>query len=253
MNGLKAAAALAAALLAARAGAQAPVSENEGIAQFYSYRVADRAAFEAGYRAHLGWHARNGDPLIWYAWTVQTGPRRGLFVDATAGTSFSALDRRVKPAEDGADFRRTAASHAVAVDVETWELWAGVSTATPLEDKRPSAIVDVFRIDVAPGDTAAFERAMTALATPRGQAGVQLSWYRRLRGGDGPAYFAMLARENWAGLGAAGGTFAAMLARAYGASEGEVDKVLGEVSGLSVESWTYEPRLSLIPGAPLAL
>jgi len=252
MRGLKAATALAAAVLTAPASARAPVTQNEGIAQFYSYRLADRAAFEAGYREHLGWHARNGDPLVWYAWTVQTGPRRGLFIDATAGTSFSALDRRVKPAEDGADFRRTAAPHAVALDVETWELWAGVSTATPLEDKRPSAIVDVFRVDVSPGDTAAFERAMTALATPSRQAGVRLSWYRRLRGGDGPAYFAMLAREDWAGLGAAGGTFAAMLTRVYGATDGEVEEVLGAVSGLGVESWTYEPRLSLIPATPLA-
>jgi len=251
MKGFFATGAFVAAALSASAVARTSAPPNEGIAQLYSYRLEDRAAFEAAYRAHLGWHARNGDPLVWYAWTVQTGPRRGLFIDATAGTGLAALDRRVKPAEDSADFRRTAAPHAEAVDVETWELWAEVSMATPLEDQRPSAIVDVFRLDVGPRDTAAFERAMTAVGRPGGRSGVRLSWYRRLRGGDGPAYFVMLARDDWAGL-AAGRSFPALLKHAYGADDGEVDHVLGQVSRLSVEIWKYEPRLSLIPGRPLA-
>lgn len=235
------------------AAAQNPDVADDRVAQFYSYRVTDQTKFEAGYREHLGWHARNDDPLVWYAWTVETGPRRGLFVDGTAGASFAALDGRVKPDEDGADFRRTAAPHAEAIDVETWALWRQPSIATPLEDRKPSAIIDIFTVEVTPRDVQAFERAMVALGAARGDDGsVRLSWYRRLRGGDGPVYLAMLARDDWTDLGAAGGTFPEMLQRAYGASPEAAGRLLDRIASIGVETWRYEPRLSLMPGSALA-
>lgn len=245
-------AAIAAAATALPVTAQNSDPADSSLTQFYSYRLKDRDRFEAEYREHLGWHARNDDPLVWYAWTVETGPRRGLFVDGLAGASFAALDGRVKPEEDGADFRRTAAPHAEAVDVETWALWRHPSTATPLEDRKPSAMIDMFTIEVAPPDIQAFERAVAALGAARSDGGVRLSWYRRLRGGDGSAYLAMLARDDWAGLGASGGTFPEMLQRAYGASPETAGRLLGHIARIGVEIWRYEPRLSLIPGSALA-
>lgn len=233
------------------AAAQNLDTADASVTQLYSYRLKDQARFEAGYREHLDWHARNDDPLVWYAWIVETGPRRGLFVDGTAGASFAALDGRVKPDEDGADFRRTAAPYSEAVDVETWELWRQPSTATPLEDRKPSAKIDIFAVEVAPRDIQTFERAMVALGTARGDGAVRLSWYRRLRGGAGPTYLAMLGRDNWVDLGVAGGTFSEMLQRAYGASPETVGCLLERISRIGVETWRYEPRLSLIPGSAI--
>lgn len=240
----------AAIVLAAPSIAQAQPDDGKRIAQFYSYRLTDRARFESGYRAHLGWHARKGDRLVWYAWTVQSGPRRGQFIDATAGASFADLDARPDIAGDGADFARTAAPHAEPVDVETWELWPEPSTATPLEDREPSRTVDAFLIRVDPGEEQAFERAIGMMAA-RKVPGLRVSWYRRLRGEQVPAYMVLLARDRWADLDRAGGTLSSLMAGAYGAQPAAIQPVLDSVASIDTESWSYEPRLSLIPGTPL--
>jgi hypothetical protein len=59
--------------------------------------------FENGYKQHLKWHQANGDKWSWYGWYVISGPRDGLFVDATFNHSWSDFDKSVKPAEDEAD------------------------------------------------------------------------------------------------------------------------------------------------------
>ena len=240
----------AAFVVAVPSAAQAQAHGGKRIAQFYSYRLTDRARFESGYRAHLGWHARQRDRLVWYAWTVQSGPRRGQFIDATAGASFADLDARPDLPGDGADFARTAAPHAEPVDVETWELWPEPSTATPLEDRKPSRTVDVFLIRVDPGEEQAFERAVGVMAT-RKDPGLRVSWYRKLRGGQVPAYMILMARDRWADLGRAEGTLSSLLTSAYGAQPAAIQPVLDRIALVDSESWGYEPRLSLIPGTPL--
>jgi hypothetical protein len=124
------------------------------VLQLYSYRPSDPAKFRDGYRAHLDWHVKRHDVLVWYAWSVQAGPRRGLFIDGTAGASFAELDARPDLPGDGADFAATAGPYAQAVDVETWELWQEPSTANPLEDRKPGAVVDAFLLEVLPAQTA---------------------------------------------------------------------------------------------------
>ncbi|MGK6318826.1 hypothetical protein [Sphingomonas sp. DT-204] len=243
---------LAAAIaLAVPSAARVQSDDGKTIAQFYSYRLTDRARFESGYRAHLGWHARRQDRLVWYAWTVRSGPRQGQFIDATAGASLADLDARPDLAGDGADFARTAAPYAEPIDVETWELWPEPSTATPLEDREPSRVVDVFLIRVNPGEEQAFERAIGNMAARHCGAALRVSWYRKLRGGQVPAYMVLLARDRWADLGRAGGTLSSLLAGAYRAQPAEIQPALGLVASIITESWSYEPRLSLIPGTPL--
>lgn len=222
------------------------------VAQFYSYRLKDAARFREGYRAHLAWHARVGDRLVWYAWTVQSGARRGLFIDGTAGAHWVELDDRPRLAEDAADFALTAGPHAEAVDIETWELWRAPSTATPLEDRRPSAFLDVFLLEVAPREAAEFERAVNALAGGRSEGGIaNLTWYRRIRGGLLPAYMVVLSRLRWTDIGTSGTTLQRILAQAYDANEADVERVFAHLAAVSVETWSYEPRLSLIPGETL--
>lgn len=222
------------------------------IAQFYTYELLDRPRFELGYREHLRWHDRHDDALVWYAWTVTAGPRRGMFIDGTAGATFAGLDARPDPVADGADFARTSAPFARPVDVETWQLWSQPSTGTPLEDRRPTRTVDAFHLTLPPAAAAAFERQLEAVASTHRNPELGITWYRRVRGGSLPAYLILVSRSTWADVEVLGATLPEMLARAYRADPAVTHALLGLVSSVVSETWSYDPRLSLIPGTPLA-
>jgi len=158
---------MAVALGGAAARAAPPVQAQ--MLQLFSYELKDKAQFEQGYRRHLGWHAAHGDKLVWYGWMVDSGGRKGLFVDGTAGASYPALDARPDPASDGADAARNFLPFVRAVNVETWELWTAVSTATPLEERAPGALMDVYMMRVSPGAAGRFEQALARLVAQGGR------------------------------------------------------------------------------------
>jgi hypothetical protein len=230
-----------------------PVQNSQPVAsvgQLYFYTIKDRPSFEEGYRRHLGWHAGQNDQLVWYAWTIDSGARKGAFVDGTFGATFAGLDARPDPSGDGADWGRNVASYVTALDIETWTLWALPSTATPLEDRRPGTALDVFLLQVDPAEASSFEAAMESLAKTKRDA-AKLSWYRVVRGNNLPAYVLLLTRKNWADIGSAGPTLSEMLANAYARTPAQVAEVLRHVRTIRGETWGYEPRLTLIPGRPL--
>lgn len=239
--------ALAALLLVA-----APVAAQDRVAQFYAYDIKDRAAFEAGYRKHLQWHAERADKLAWYAWYVTAGDRTGTFIDGTFGATLAQLDARPDPAGDGADFTRTTAAHVTPRAIDTWQLWTGPTSATPYEERQPAPAIDVFLIEVTPGGAATFESAVNRLAANRVARRGSLGWYRLQRGGAAPSYMVIAPRQNWAGISAAGATFADILATTYRSSPAAVQPVLAAATRIRSETWTYAPRLSLIPGRALA-
>ena len=228
--------------------APAPAAQ---ILQLYSYEVKDRAQFELGYRRHLAWHAAHDDKLVWYGWMVESGSRKGLFVDGTAGASYAALDARPDLAGDGADAARNFVPFVRAVNVETWELWPVPSTGMPLEDHAPGTLMDVFLMHAVPGAELRFERLLLQLTADRHGSPPSLTWYKAARGGGLPAYMLVLSRRDWTDIQRVGGTLSALLARAYGAAPEKVEKLLGALANVEVESWSYQPRLSLIPGKPL--
>lgn len=225
---------------------------DAGVLQLYSYRLADAPRFREGYRAHLRWHAQARDRLVWYAWTVQSGPRKGLFIDGTAGATLAGLDARPDLAGDAADSARNLGDSAQAMDIETWSLLPGPSTATPLEARRPGKAIDAFLLAVPPGRALGFEQALANLARQRRPAAAPLSWYRRMRGGAEASYMLLVTRDTWAEIEAQGATLGEILARAYAAPEAAVTAALAPIETLATETWTYESRLSLIPGEPLA-
>src|SRR6266496_2896312 len=59
--------------------------------------------FEEGYKRHLEWHRRNGDPWVWHGWSLLTGEHAGWFVDGSFFHAWTDFDTPLKPAEDGAD------------------------------------------------------------------------------------------------------------------------------------------------------
>jgi hypothetical protein len=225
------------------------------VSQLYFYSIKDRPAFEQGYRRHLGWHAAHNDQLAWYAWLIDSGLRKGAFVDGTFGATFAGLDGRPDPSGDGADFGQNVTPYVTALDVETWTLWAVPSTATPLEDRHPGTTLDVFVLQVDPSEALSFEAALEKLTKEKlaktKQEAPKLSWYRVVRGNNLPMYAVLLTRKNWTDIESAGPTLREMLVNAYAGTTAQVAEVLHRVRTIRTETWSYEPRLALIPGKPL--
>jgi len=199
----------------------------------FSYDVdrGKEAAFEAGYTAHLGWHADHGDRLAWYGWYVTSGPRTGLFIDGTFGVPFAAMDQRVDPAGDGADMTARVLPYAKARTYSALELWPEVSTTRSLEDRKPTAVLDAFAVTVAPAKVAAFETALRTEPKSR-----PVAWYRTVSGGSAGAYLALVPRQGWAEL-----------ADQPRGPAGLLGKASTLVDSIEIESWSYRPRLSRLP------
>lgn len=226
------------------AGALTLACEAHAQAAFLFAYDVDRGkedAFEAGYAAHLGWHAAHGDTLPWYGWFVTSGPHTGVFVDGTFGVPFEAMDRRVDPAGDSADMAAKVLPFAKARAYSTLELWPEVSTARTLEDRRPTAAADVFTVKVAPSNVRGFEAALAGGAP---QAELPVTWYRLVSGGAAGSYLAFVPRGAWADLAGRPRDFGGLVTAAYGPSAA---KAAALAESVEVETWSYRPKLSRLP------
>lgn len=229
-------------VLAALSLAGAARAQTAAFLFAYDIDRGQENAFEAGYAAHLGWHAAHGDTLPWYGWYVTSGPRTGLFIDGTFGVPFSAMDHRVDPAGDGADMKAKVLPFARARGYSALELWPEASTARTLEERKPSATLDVYAIDLRPGDLRAFEAALTTAADER--KGLPLTWYRLVTGGPAGSYMLVLPRQGWSDLAGRPRDLAGLLSAAYGP---DAAKAAALVAHVEVETWSYLPKLSRLP------
>jgi hypothetical protein len=149
--------------------------------------------FEDGYRRHLEWHRRHGDPWTWHGWTVATGPRLGLFMDGTFGHSWEELDQAVSPAEDRADNEVNVSPHA------EWQ-WHRVLVhrfGGLAPDRLDAAWLEMATILPAPGRRAELERAARALFD---RPGDDFAWFEVASGGGGEGIL-LVARGGWRDLG----------------------------------------------------
>jgi hypothetical protein len=220
---------------------------QEQAAFLFTYDVdrGEEAAFEAGYAAHLQWHAAHADALPWFGWYVTSGPRTGLFVDGTFGVPFAAMDARPDPAGDGADMEARVLPHAKARAYSAHVLWSEVSTVRSLEARQPTPVLDAYDLRVAPGDVAAFESALLAAAkTGKGRLG--WTWYRLTGGGEIGSYLVLVPRRTWADLAGRPTDVAGLMAAAYGGSPAPA-RAAALVRDAEVETWSYQPKLSRLP------
>ena len=146
----------------------------------YSYELSKPTEFETGYKAHLEWHRANRDHLVWYGWKVVSGSRVGAFVDGTFGAPFEAIDRRPDLAGDAAHFAEYVSPYGRPLDYEVFVLMPAASTSFSLEDRQPSAMLDVYYVQVRPEAATAFEQRLAAQATRN--LAMPLTWYRALAG-----------------------------------------------------------------------
>jgi hypothetical protein len=72
-----------------------------------------------------------------------------------------------------------------------------------------------------------------------------------LRGTRLPMYALLLPRDGWAAVDRAGATLEQMLQQGYDGASTSVSALLRHIRRIfATETWSYEPRLSLIPGRP---
>jgi len=235
-------------LVAALLPATLPVLAQDGLAaHFYFYRPAAgmQQAFEQGYRRHLGWHRQHRDPLVWYGWTIEDGPRAGQFVDASVGEPFAAFDRRVDLAGDAADAARNVLPFVTPQAQMTYVLRPQLGTGTPLEEHRPSATMQAMVFHLRRGNEARFERAALAVRralAARSGAPVH-TWYRLVVGGEAPQYLLLVARGTWADYDRFDGDLTGLLA----GDEDALADYAAAVRSVDTETWRYRPELSLVP------
>jgi hypothetical protein len=235
--------------LAAALASGPALARTEQAAFLFTYDIdrGQEAAFEAGYAAHLQWHAAQGDSLPWFGWYVTSGPRTGLFVDGTFGVPFAAMDARPDPAGDGADMKARVLPYARARTYSTHVLWPEPSTVRGLEARQPSPVVDVYTLRVSSGDVSAFETALLASAKAKTDKGdLAWTWYRLVSGGDLGGYMVLVPRRSWADLARRPTDMAGLIAAAHGASPDQA-RAAALVRGVEVETWSYKPGLSRLP------
>jgi len=236
--------------LAGAARTQA-VPPGEQAAFLFAYDIdrGRRAEFEAGYKAHLAWHADHQDVLPWFGWYVTSGPRTGLFIDGTFGVEFSAMDRRPDPAGDGQDMAARVLPFVQPRFSAAYRLWPEVSTASTLEARQPSRTLDAYTVRVAPRDVAAFEAALSSLAAPVRATPDRLgwTWYRLATGGGVGSYLVLVARGDWSGLADRPRDMTGLIAAAYGAKPATARAAADLIEAAEVETWSYQPSLSRLP------
>lgn len=224
-----------------------PVHAGSGnAAHFFIYRMEPGAAakFEEGYRHHLQWHRAHRDPLAWYGWTIEDGERSGYFVDASVGEPFAAFDRRVDIAGDGADFRANVAPYVTPMGQPAYVLLREASTGMPLEDRKPSATMQVTHVRVRLGMEVRFERALSTARETLGKTpgAPTYTWYRLVTGGDTPQYMLLVARDGWVDY----DRFERSLGSLLGFEESAAKEVADAVQSATTETWRYRPELSAL-------
>ena len=219
------------------------VSEAQRVARDAAFLFAYRAkpdmdaAFAAGYRRHLDWHAAHGDSLAWLAWTVVDGPAAGTFVDGTFGIVFKAFDDRVDPRGDGEDAVRNVTAFAVPTGRETLRLRRELSSATRLESGRAGRMQKVVRLLARPGTQAEIDRALLAVRSGGGKM-LDYAVYERVSGGEQPAYVVVVQLDAWADFESERSDPASSIIRALGTRLVRAES----------EIWAYRPELTYLPG-----
>jgi hypothetical protein len=200
------------------------------------------AQFDAGYRRHLEWHRTHADPLVWYGWYVTHGPRMGTFIDGSFGAPFAAFDQRVAIADDVRDADRNVTPYADAAFRTVYRVRRDLSTATPLEEWKPTAMVQVHTYKVRLGKAKQFEQIVKRM--PKLGA---FTWYEGV-GGTDSEYVLMVARDGWANFDSPGDLEGVLATIEDPTTRRELlSGYAAFVEDVTSEIWRYRSDLSLIP------
>jgi hypothetical protein len=206
------------------------------------------AQFDAGYRKHLDWHRTHDDPLVWYGWYVTHGPRMGMFIDGSFGAPFAAFDNRVAISDDVKDADRNVTPYADTAFRTVWRVRRDLSTGTPLEEWKPTAMMQVHTYKLRLGKAKQFEQIVKRMraAVEANKSGA-FTWYEGVGGVDNE-FMLLVARDGWAAFDAPGDLEGVLATIEDPTTRRELlTGYAAFVEDVTSEVWRYRSDLSLIP------
>lgn len=230
-------------------------AEGGDVARVTYWTVRDGHAddFEAGLKAHNGFHARHNDPQALLTWEIVTGKRAGQYIRASFDHEWADFDAAGEMVEaDDADAAANVDPHIAASQPV---IAVALRDLTNPGDGPPFALSRVIYFHVRPGKQRQFLEAVgkihAALSKVEGGWPAYF-WYEIVDGGTIPTYVVSLGRKSWADFDPGDKNMAAVISAEYGA-EGTAE--LFAAIGDAVEhehSYTaaFRADLSYLPAAP---
>jgi len=182
-----------------------------------------RAQFEAGLKAHMGWHRKQNDTWSWSVLEILTGPKQGGYYVFSCGHDWkdmAALD--VNVAAHDADMAANILPHVEAPVRSFWRYRPELSRPMP-SDKGEPAYYSAATYYLKPEGVSRFEAGVKRTTEIAGKAQFPASaaWFQLVNGGEGPAFYLSLPRWTWADFEAPNPTLAAVVDEAVGKTLGD--------------------------------
>ena len=216
----------------------------------FGYKVKDGMTklFEDGYKRHLNWHKEKNDKLVWYSWYVATGERTGIFIDGSFGSPLKAFDERVDIAGDAADFEITTAPFADALFRSIMICKENLSTATLLEEQKPSKLIQVVVYNLFNGKGESFESIFEELIKNVDKQKVKFTLYETIDGSESPQYILMIPRSGYADYNS-NYSVERIISENFDKSKSSelLKSVNNSVKDSNSETWGYRANLSYFP------
>ena len=207
--------------------------------------------FEEGYKRHLEWHRQNKDKWTWYGWQVIAGDRLGYFVDGTFGHRWEEFDAAVAPAGDAADNALNVSPYADFLSLSHYLLRPEISRGNLLEDRAPSALIELLYYRLYPGKETEFESVLQKVHEAYGKEKQprRYTWYKLVSGGEQPTYLLMLPLTKLADFQMVEQSFTAILAKGYAEREAKLllNTLQASVREVRSEALRYRSDLSYLP------
>ena len=179
-----------------------------------------RAQFEAGLKAHMGWHRKQNDTWSWGVLEILTGPKQGGYYVLSCGHDWkdlAALD--VNVAAHDADMATNILPHVEAPLRSLWRYRTDLSRPAPA-DKGEPAYYSGTTYYLRPEGVSPFEEAVTRTTeiARKAQFPRSASWFQLVNGGEGPAFYLSQSRWTWADFEAPSPSLASVVDDALGKS-----------------------------------
>jgi len=216
-------------------------AQDNRIAQFTVWEPKETQAFSfhRGYQRHLQWHKTAGDPWEWYGWYFTSGPRIGHFVEATFNHAWSDFDNPIDPIEDQADILRTIDQFGYIRSRFKAYFLKDQSIATSGSLRSRMLRMVTINVTDTPGGVRIVDRFKNSF---RSNSDVTtLMAFKVVDGGNANQIILLIGSNSW---------------EQYGKTENIQDqlanienalKIKGTVRGVTSETLTYQPDMSLAP------
>ena len=206
------------------------------------------AKLEEGLKRHNEFHRKQGDPMTFGTYQVQSGPNTGAYVRLAGNRHWQDFDTEAGMAKaDEADSALNTDPYIESSMPMYYRFLADVSR--PKES--PSAMYSLIFYRVKFAKTDDFTRAIKKIHEGIGktQWPTHYAWFALFNGGEGPEFVLSLPREKWADFNPPEKPFDKMMEEAFGRSEADSisETFQNAVAGLSSEILQYRADLSYVP------